>query len=88
MQAETAIATAIGVILGGVITWFVAWLYYKKAGNQLIAESNKLKLTTGLVLYKLQYPDAPTQLKRNEDGEVIGLIVEMSTRRQPDTSGV
>ena len=87
MGAETVIGTAIGVILGGVITWFVAWLYYKKAGEQLVAESNKLKLTTDLVLYKLQYPDTPTQLKRNENGDVIGLIAEMSTKRQPGSGG-
>jgi len=77
---ETIVFTAIGVILGGLITWIVAWIYYKKAGDQLVVESNKLKLTSDLVLYKLQYPETPTQLKRNESGEVIGLIVEMSAR--------
>ena len=87
METEAIIGTAAGVVLGGAITWFVAWLYYKKAGDQLLAESNKLKLTTDLVLYKLQYPDTPTQLKRNEKGEVVGLIAEMSTRPQPDKGG-
>lgn len=80
MTVETIIATAAGVILGGLITWLAAWYYFKKAGDQLIAESDKLKKTTDLVLYKLQYPDTPTQLKRNEKGEVVGLIVEMSAR--------
>jgi hypothetical protein len=80
MSEETIIATAIGVVLGGVITWVAAWYYYKKAGDELLAESKKLKLTSDLILYKLQYPDAPTQLKRNESGEVVGLIVEMSAK--------
>lgn len=75
---ETAIGTLFGVLLGGFITWYTAWHYYKKAGDELITESQKLKLATDLVLYKLQYPETPTQLKRNEKGEVTGLIVEMS----------
>jgi hypothetical protein len=79
------LATAIGIIVGGAITWLVAWIYYKKAGDQLLAESRKLKLTTDLVLYKLQYPDTPTQIKRDEHGDVVGLIAEMSTKR-PDTA--
>ncbi len=41
-----AAETAIGVLIGGLITWGVAWLYYKRAGDQLIAESNKLKQAT------------------------------------------
>ena len=80
MSKETIISTAIGVILGGLITWIAAWYYYKKAGDQLITEAKKLKQTSDLILYKLQYPSAPTQLKRNDSGEVVGLIVEMSAK--------
>lgn len=43
MSEETTIATAVGVILGGLITWFAAWYYYKNAGDELLAESKKLK---------------------------------------------
>jgi peptidoglycan biosynthesis protein MviN/MurJ (putative lipid II flippase) len=60
MSEETIIAAAVGVILGGLITWLAAWYYYKKAGDELLAESKKLKLTSDLVLYKLQHPEAPT----------------------------
>ncbi len=77
---QTIISTAIGVILGGVITWIAAWYYYLKAGKELLEESKKLKQTSDLILYKLQYPDAPTELKRNENGEVVGLIVNMSAK--------
>ena len=80
MSGETIIATAIGVILGGLVTWVAAWYYYKKAGDELLAESKRLKLTSDLILYKLQYPEALTQLKRNESGEVVGLMVEMSAK--------
>jgi len=67
--------TAIGVLLGGIITWFASRYYYLKAGQELLEESKKLKQTSDLILYKLQYPDAKTELKRNERGEVTGLIV-------------
>jgi hypothetical protein len=74
MSIETILAT----LVGGVVTWLVAWYYYKRAGDELLAESKKLKLASDLILYKLQYPDTPTQLRRNDSGEVVGLIVEMS----------
>lgn len=77
---ENAISTIIGVLCGGLITWIASWHYYRKAGKELLAESKKLKLTSDLILYKLQYPDAPTQLKRNENGDVVGLIVEMTAK--------
>ena len=79
MSAETILSTAIGVSLGGIITWLVAWFYYKRAGDELLAESRKLKLSSDLILYKLQYPDAPTELKRNDAGDVVGLIVSMTS---------
>ena len=80
MSSETILSTVIGVLSGSLVTWFAAWFYYKKAGDELLVESQKLKQTSDLILYKLQYPDTPTQLKRNEKGEVVGLIVEMSAK--------
>jgi hypothetical protein len=80
MDTQTIIGTTIGVILGGLITWFFSWKYYVNAGNELLKESKKLKETSDLILYKLQYPDAITQLKRNEKGEVTGLTVDMEAK--------
>jgi len=77
---ETAIFTFIGILIGGVITYFVSRHYYIKAGKELVEESKKLKLTSDLILYKLQYPNTPTELKRNENGDVVGLIVNMSAK--------
>lgn len=52
----TIISTAIGVIVGGVITWYFSWLYYKKSGDQLRKELAELivilehiKKETGLI---------------------------------------
>ena len=80
MSSESILSTVVGVISGSVVTWFAAWYYYKKAGDELLLESQKLKQTSDLILYKLQFPDTPTQLKRNEKGEVVGLIVEASVK--------
>ena len=40
----------IGVIIGGIITWIAARYYYKKASEELLAESKKLKLTSDLII--------------------------------------
>jgi hypothetical protein len=80
MDSQTIISLVIGIVVGGLITWFVSWKYYVKAGNELLAESKKLKLTSDLILYKLQYPDAKTELKRNDKGEVTGLTVDINAK--------
>jgi hypothetical protein len=74
--------TLIGIVLGGFITWIVSRYYYKKAGNELLNESRKLKLMSDLIIYKLQYPDTPTEIKRDTNGDVTGLIVRMSTKKK------
>jgi hypothetical protein len=80
MDKQTIIATLIGVIAGAVVTYFVSRYYYIKAGKELLNESQKLKQTSDLILYKLQHPDAKIQLKRNEKGEVTGLIIDMEAK--------
>lgn len=80
MDKQTIIATLIGVIAGAVVTFLVSKYYYIKAGKELLAESQKLKQTSDLILYKLQHPDAKTHLKRNEKGEVTGLTVDMEAK--------
>lgn len=77
---ETIIGTTLGVLLGGLITWYFSWKYYVKAGNELLSESKKLKQTSDLILYKLQYPNAKTQLIRNENGDVTGLTVDVEAK--------
>lgn len=86
MNSELIIGTTIGVILGGIITWVVSRFYYRKAGKELLSESQKLRLTSELIMYKLQYPDTPTQIKRNENGVIVGLIANMSTKSRPEIS--
>lgn len=72
MNYETIISIAIGVIIGGIITWIFTYLYYKRAGEELRSQSKKLKLTSDLIIYKLQYPDAKTEIVYDSNGEVTG----------------
>jgi hypothetical protein len=44
----------ISVFTGAGITWFVAWFYYKKAGDELKAEASRLQRTTELILRWLE----------------------------------
>jgi hypothetical protein len=80
MPWETILGTFVGTLCGAIITWLVSRHYYKKAGDELIKESEKLKLTSDLIIYKLQYPDATTEIMRNQKGEVTGLAVSMSAK--------
>ena len=76
MSLETLIATAIGAL----VTFIAAHFYYAKAGAELRAEAKRLREVTDLVLYKLQHPEAKTEIRRDANGHVVGLFVHMDTR--------
>jgi hypothetical protein len=64
-----------GVVVGGLITWGVSWHFYRKAGDELRAEAERLRRLSELVLYVQLHPDAQIEAKRDEKGHVTGLIV-------------
>jgi hypothetical protein len=72
------INVASGVLFGGIITLLVVRKFYKKADKDLDDKTKKLKLVSELIIYKLQYPDAQTEIKMDDDGDVIGLKFMMS----------
>jgi hypothetical protein len=72
---ETIILTAIGTLVGAIITWFFAWIYYKKAGSELHVEVEKLRQLVELVLYIQFNPAADVSPKRDKDGKIVGIIV-------------
>lgn len=78
MNLASILSSLLGIIIGGVITWYFARKYYVQASLELLEESKKLKLTSDLILYKLQHTDVKTSLKYNEKGEVSGLTIDMS----------
>jgi hypothetical protein len=67
-------------VAGSAITWFFAWFYYKRAGDELRTEAKTLHSATGAILYYLEHPDAKIQVQRDDNGRVTGLIVNVSGR--------
>jgi aspartate/glutamate racemase len=70
--------SVLGILIGAVITWFVTWKYYKRAGNELKDESSELRKISELILTKLHMPDIPTEQIRNDKGNTTGLIANIS----------
>ena len=65
--------TIISVLIGGAITWFFAWWYYRNASKELLIESAKLKKLNELMLAGMEY-NGWLKLNRNKDGEITGFI--------------
>ena len=68
----------VSVLVGSLVTWVAAWVYYRKAGGELKAEAVKLRKATDLVLYCLSYPNAEVSPIYDAEGHVSGLAVNMS----------
>jgi len=69
----------IPVLIGAGVTWLAAWLYYKKAGNELRQETAKLRRLTTLVLHSLEEASL-VKLRRDESGKIIGLVIYGSAK--------
>ena len=76
--AEPIWSVLCGAIVGAAVTWFAAWWYYRKAGNELREEASRLRQSTDLVLYCLTNKDAKVTAKYDESGHVSGLTVSAS----------
>jgi len=71
-------ATIFSVVLGGVITWLAALVYYQKAAKELSRETALLRKANMAVVYMLEHPDASIEVRRDDAGNPIGLIVSAS----------
>jgi hypothetical protein len=67
--------TIINVILGGIITWFLAWYYYKRAGEELRHEAEKLRKLNSMILIALE-KQGWVKLNRDKDGNITGFLFE------------
>lgn len=76
--AQPFVSVLTGAAVGAAITWYFAWLYYRKAGDELKAEAEKLRRATDLIIYILAHPDAHVTPKYDASGNVTGLAVDMS----------
>lgn len=69
-----------GIAIGGMITWFVSWHYYVTAGEELAAETERLRSlhkTTLLALQNLQNKNVTFQLSPDEKGDLTRMGVEV-----------
>lgn len=68
------------VLLGAAITWFVAWFYYKRAGDELRQEAALLQKASNLIIYFLENPGADIQVQRDDAGRLMGLRVSAAAK--------
>ena len=61
-------------LIGAVVTWLVSRCYYKKAGDELCAETQELRRFTNLILRAMENAGW-VQVSRDENGKPLGLIL-------------
>jgi hypothetical protein len=59
------------VALGGVITWFVSRVYYKRAGHELKDEATELRRLNTLMLQSMEHAGW-IKLNRDASGKILG----------------
>jgi hypothetical protein len=87
LLADPLYAVLIGSLIGGVFTWVVAWIYYKRAGDELKAEAAALHRAASAIVYFLEHPDANIEVQRDSQGRITGLIVGMTPHGTIASSG-
>lgn len=60
-----------GVLVGGTITWFVAWIYYRQASRELSHEASELRRLNALMLHGMEYAGW-IKLNRDASGKILG----------------
>jgi len=53
-EGEEMISTLGSIIIGGLITWGVAYLYYSKAGEELRNEARELRKLNVLIIHAME----------------------------------
>lgn len=80
------VETILGIVIGGLITFFVSWYYYQKSAKELQEESRKLRKTVNSLARWLQY----TGLSKDEfifddEGNITGLVITASATAEIKT---
>ena len=73
------IASIVGVILGGIITWLVAKRYYMRATQDLKGEASELRRLSELILRGMENAGW-VKLNRDKEDKITGFIFELSTK--------
>jgi hypothetical protein len=82
-----AASVLVATLIGGLITWFAAWWYYKRSGDDLRNEADSLHKATSLVLSYLENQHAKVTVQRDSRGRVVGLNVGVSASARFGISG-
>jgi hypothetical protein len=69
--------TALSVLIGGFITFFVSRTYYKRAAEELKKESAEARRLTRLVLCAMENVGLAT-LARDEAGTIVGIDIKVN----------
>jgi hypothetical protein len=75
------------LFFGAAITWFAAWYYFKRAGEDLKAEAKSLHAATSAISYLLEHPGTKTEVQRDSQGRVTGILVSMSATASMSFTG-
>ena len=82
-----AVWAVIGIVAGGLVTWWVSRHYFKRAGDELREEAEKLRSLQQFTIVALTDPKAKLKPKWDSTGtNVIGLILEMEGRASGGSS--
>jgi Tfp pilus assembly protein PilW len=72
------ITILLSTLFGGLVTWWVARRYYKKAGDERRAEAQELRRFPNLILRALENAGW-VQVNRDGNGKPLGLIFDEQT---------
>jgi len=71
------ITTLVGILIGALITWGVAHVYYKKAGDELKNEAKQLREMNTLMLRALENAGL-AEFNRDSKQNITGLVLKLS----------
>lgn len=74
----------VSVLVGAAVTWFAAWWYYRRAGEELREEARDLQRLTTLVLHALHNAGI-ADVNWTEDGRVRGINIKLTLNGPPPT---
>jgi hypothetical protein len=74
METCNLLITIGAVIIGGLITWVVSWVYYWKAGKELNNESKELRKLINALLILQQNEKGQYISKIDDDGRLVTIF--------------
>jgi hypothetical protein len=77
-------ANALGTLVGGLITWIVAYWYFKRSGDELRAEAKELRKLAHLAVVVITDPKGRYEPILDAAGLVTGLRVQLGRPRAND----